>query len=230
MNSEKSFQSLESKINIFPTFILRTLLYGVLLFGCGFLILLPAYGIYKRGIEVMLIPALICFPIGFGILIPSVKHYIIKRNLTASKIIINETGILYCNSKNETVKKIRYADLVASGKEFDISSHNTRNSGIIPLLEVFTQSEKDASNSLYVEMTLPLHVVKDRYTLYARFLQGISIFRPDLKIAPQVFHSYFIDPETWKIDRKSEGFILLFVILAAFLICGLILWLVFYFT
>jgi len=226
MKSEKSFPSIESKISLFPTLMLQGLLYGVMLMGFGFLILLPAYGIYKRGIEVMLIPVLICFPIGFGILIPSVKHYIIKRNPVASKIIINETGLLYCNSKGEIASKILYSDLVASGKEFDVLSVLPPSSGVMPMLEVFTASEKEGRAALRIEMNLPLHVVSDRLTLYAHFLQGISIFRPDLKIAPQVFQNYFIDPKTWKVNRKSAGYLFLILVSGVLLICGLILWIV----
>lgn len=174
----------------------------------------------------MLIPVLICFPIGFGILIPSVKHYIIKRNPVASKIIINETGLLYCNSKGEIASKILYSDLIASGKEFDVLSVLPPSSGVMPMLEVFTASEKEGRAALRIEMNLPLHVVSDRLILYAHFLQGISIFRPDLKIAPQVFQNYFIDPKTWKVNRKSAGYLFLILVSGVLLICGLILWIV----
>ncbi|MDN5397324.1 MAG: hypothetical protein L0G39_23440 [Chryseobacterium sp.] len=229
MNPEKPFPRIESKISLFPTFMLQTLVYGMLLLGFAFLIALPAYGIYKRGIEVMLFPALICFPVGLGILIPTVKEYILKRNLIASTIIVDETGILYCNSKREVVHQILYSDLVFSGKEYDVLSASTGSSGIMPLLEVFTESEKEAAKPLRIEMNLPLHVVKDRYTLYAHLLRGISVFRPDLKIAPQVFNNYFIDPETWQVNKKGAKYLFLIILLAALLLCGLIVWLVFSF-
>lgn len=231
MNPEKTFPSVESETSLFSTFMLQVLLYGMLLLCFGFLILLPAYGIYKRGIEVMFFPVLICFPVGFGILIPSVKEYVIKRNRVSNKIIIDETGILYCNSKREIVNKILYTDLISSGADFDVFSVNTRTSGIMPMLEIFTASAKDGTlTPLLIQMNLPLHVVKDRYSLYAHLLHGISIFRPDLKIAPQVFQNYFIDPKTWQVNRKSARYLFLIIILAALLTCGLILWLVFYFN
>ncbi|SHF36759.1 hypothetical protein [Chryseobacterium vrystaatense] len=230
MSSEKPFSSIESRINLFPTVMLQGLLYFMLLAAFAFLILLPAYGIYKRGIEVMIFPALLCFPIGLGILIPSVKYYIIKRSEQPSKIIVNEVGLLYCNKKGEAVNKVLYADLVSSGKDFDISTVNTRSSGIIPMLEVFIASEKEGSAVSRIEMNLPLHVVRDRYTLFAHFLKGISTFRPDLKIAPQVFLNYFIDPETWQINRKGASYLFLLIIAAALLTCGIIMWLVMTFT
>lgn len=230
MKSEKPFPGIESKISLFLSFMLQAFLYGMLLLAFAFLILLPAYGIYKRGIEVMIFPALLCFPIGLGILIPSVKEYIIKRNHVASKIIVNETGILYCNSKREVVSQILYTDLIASGKDFDVLTVNTRSNGVIPMLEVFTASEKKGGEASRIEMILPLHIVKDRYTLYAHFLRGISLFRPDLKIAPQVFLNYFIDPNTWEVNRKGAGYLFLIILLAALLLCGLIVWLVFSFA
>lgn len=230
MNPEKPFPTLESKVSVFPTLMLQGILYFMLLVAFAFLILLPAYGIYKRGIEVMIFPALLCFPIGLGILIPSVKHYIIKRNEQPSKIIVNENGLLYCNKKGKTVRQVLYNDLVSSGKDFDVSTVNTTSSGIIPMLEVFTASEKDDSAVSRIEMNLPLHVVKHRYMLFAHFLRGITIFRPDLKIAPQVFPNYFIDPETWQINRKGAGYLFLVIIAGALLISGIIVWMVTAFT
>lgn len=230
MSIEKTFPSIESKISKFPTFLLQALLYGLLLFCFVILFLLPIYGVYKRGIGVMFYPASFCIFFALLILIPSIKHYIINRNRLSSKIIINETGLLYYNQKCEIVNKILYTDLISSGKDFDVTAVNTRTSGIMSLLEIFTASEKGDIAASRIEMNLPLYVVGNRYTLYAHFLKGITLFRPDLKIDERVFLTYFIDPKTWQINRKSSIYLFLILILAALLVSGLILWLVFAFT
>ncbi|PIF44986.1 hypothetical protein CLU96_1985 [Chryseobacterium sp. 52] len=229
MNSEKTFPSIESKISLFPTFMLQGLIYGMLLMSFMLFVLLPVYGIYKRGIHVMFFPALFCFAVAAAILIPTVRDCI-DRKKQARKIIVNETGLLFYNQKSEIVSKIGYADLVSSGKTFDVLTVNTTSTGVVPLLEIFTASEKDSEKGMRIDMNLPLHVVKNKYNLYANFLRGISVFRPDLNIDPVVFNHYFINPATWQIDRKSAGSIIFFIILAALLICGLILWLVFSLT
>jgi hypothetical protein len=225
MNSESLFPSIKSEINTFGALVIQITLFGLLLFSFCLFFLLPIYGIYKRGIEVMLFPAIICFVISFGILIPSINYYFFKRKLIAREIIINGEGLFYYNAKKEITEKILYSELTTSNENFDIRTVNTTTTGLIPLLEIYIQSENNKTLIRRLDMNLSLHVVKNKYELYAHFLRGISIFRPELKIDPIVFHNYFIDKDSWEINQKGRiswvlilGFIIIFTAVTIWLI------------
>ncbi|WP_077415306.1 hypothetical protein [Chryseobacterium sp. JV274] len=227
MNTESPFQKIESTTNKLMTIILNALFFITLIPFTILFVLGPVYGIYKRGFETMFYPALVSWGISALILIPVIRYYILKRKKIRSKIMVDETGLLFYNAKNEIEDQILYKDLRPSKQNFDIYTVTPVGSGIAPLLEITTQSEKKDETTRRIDMNLPLKVVKNKYTLYAHFLRGIVTFRPDLKVDPLVFCSYSIDTETWKVDNKgiSPGGWLL--ILAALIITALIIGFVF---
>lgn len=203
-NTEIPFPSLESKINWWTTSILQITFFGIIFLFFFLFVLGPVYGIYKRGWEVMFSAALVCWSISLAILIPVIRYYIIKRKNLSRKIIVNNTGLLFYNSKNEIVEQILYTELRSSNNFFDIYTVNPIGSGIVPLLEINVQQEKKENKTKRIDMNLPLHVVKNKATLYVHFIHGISIFRPDLKVDPMTFRTFSIDPNTWEIN-KSKG-------------------------
>ena len=203
-NTEIPFPSVESKINWWATSILQITFFGILLFFFCLFVLGPVYGIYKRGWDSMLSAALVCWTISLLILIPVIRYYIIKRKKAAHKIVVNGSGILFYNSKNEIVEQILYTELCSSKQDFDIYTVTTVRSSIVPLLEVTLKSEKKENETRRIDMNLPLQVVKNKFTLYAHFMHGISVFRPDLKIDSMVLRTFSIDPDTWKVN-KSKG-------------------------
>ncbi|MCS3529461.1 hypothetical protein [Chryseobacterium sp. JUb7] len=204
MNPETPFPSIKSEINQWGAWLIQITLLGLLLFSFVLFFLLPIYGIYKRGITVMLWPSVICFSISFLILIPALRYYFFKRHQLAREITVTEKGLLFYNTKKEVTEKILYSELCSSGQAFDIKTVNTMNSGIIPLLEVYVQPESHEPKMIRLDMNLPLHVVNNKYELYAHFLQGISVFRPDLKIDPIVLHNYLIDKDSWKTSPNGK--------------------------
>nr|WP_315029196.1 hypothetical protein [uncultured Chryseobacterium sp.] len=203
-NTEIPFPSFESKINWWTTSILQITFFGLfLLFFCLF-VLGPVYGIYKRGWETMLSAALICWVISLLILTPVIRHYIIRRKKIARTIVINSSGLLFYNSKNEIAEQILYSELRSSKQAFDVYMVTPIGSGMVPLLEIMVRQEKKDDEAKRIDMNLPLHVLKNKSTLYAHFIHGIAVFRPDLTIDPIAFRVFSIDPETWKIN-KSKG-------------------------
>ncbi|MGH1516120.1 hypothetical protein [Chryseobacterium sp. JK1] len=227
MNTKSPFQRIESTTNLFATVLLYAL-YIVLGISFIFLFVLgPVYGIYKRGFEAMLSTTLICWGLSLLILIPTTRYYIIKRKKLAHKIVVDETGIVYYNSKNEITDQILYSELRPSKQNFDIYTVNPVGSGIVPMTEVTLQQEKNEETVKRIDMNLPLTIIKNKFTLYAQFLYGITLFRPDLKIDPTTFRVYSIDTATWKVNNKgvSQGGWL--VILAALIITALIIGFVF---
>ncbi len=223
-DTETTFPGIESEINRFSSFVLRVIFLGIIFsFFCLF-VLGPIYGIYKRGLETILVTALICWSIFLLILIPVLRHYIIRRNNIISKIVVNSSGLLFYNSKNEIVQQILYTELQPSKQNFDIYAVTPVGSSMVPLLEVTVQQEKKGEETKRIDINLPLHVVKNKFTLYAHFMHGISIFRPDLKIDPIALRTFSIDPKTWKVNRRkgiSMGGWLL--ILTALIISGIII-------
>lgn len=223
-NTEIPFPSLESKINGWITSIKQIIISGLLFSFFCFFILAPVYGIYKRGWEVMLSAALVCWTISLLILIPVIRYYIIRRKKVPNTIVVDRSGLLFYNSKNEVVEQILYTELRSSNKIFDIYTVNPIGSGIVPLLEITVQQEKKENKNKRIDMNLPLHVVKNKVELYAHFIHGISVFRPDLKVDPMTFRTFSIDPNTWEINKRkgiSLGgwlFILALIIITSFLV------------
>ncbi|MDR6920528.1 MULTISPECIES: hypothetical protein [Chryseobacterium] len=229
MNQKKLFPAVESKISVLTTWLVNGLLYGLLLFCFVIFGALPVYGIYKRGWENTTVPIIICLLILCFIWAPSVWFYGMKRKKMANKIVIDDSGLFHYNAHNEVVTRILYTQLVSSGRDFDITTIST-SKGLKSLLEFHVQDEKADHVVKQIEMSLPMHVVNNRYHLYAHFLKGISTFRPDLKIDPKVFRDYSIDKETWQVFDKSSTSLLLLMFLAVFLTAGLLIWLVMVFT
>lgn len=222
-NEELKFSRIESTINWWTTGLLRLTFF--LLIGAFFtlFILGPVYGIYNKGFKDMLSIALTCWAVSLLILIPAVRYYIIRRRKTASKIVIDSTGLLFYNSKNEIVDQILYKELHTSNQNFDIYTVTPVGSGIVPLLEITLQPEQKDITKKRIDMNLSLYAVKNKSVLYAHFMQGITIFRPDLTIDPMALKSFSIDPNTWKVNNKgvSKGGWLL--LLAVFIVVGIIL-------
>ncbi|WP_336703367.1 hypothetical protein [Chryseobacterium indologenes] len=226
MNTESPFQRIESTTNKLMTIVLNVLFFVIFIPFTLLFVLGPIYGIYKRGFEAMLYPALISWGLSLLILIPVIRHYMIKREKLAHTIVVDETGLLFYNSRNEIADQLLYTDLRPSTQDFDIYTFNPVGSGIAPLLEVTILSDKKSETTRRIDMNLPLKVVKNKSILYAHFLHGIVTFRPDLTIDPFVFRNYSIDTETWKVNSKgiSLGGWLLFLaaLVITALICGFV--------
>ncbi len=152
----------------------------------------------------MLSVSLVGWTLSLLILIPVIRYYIIRRKRIANKIVVNSSGLLFYNSKNEIVEQVLYPELCSSKQHFDIYTVTPIGSSIIPLLEVTVQQEKKDNETRRLDMNLPLHVLKNKFTLYAHFMYGISVFRPDLKIDPIALRSFSIDPDTWKVNKRKN--------------------------
>lgn len=227
MNTENPFQKIESTTNRLMTIILY-ILFSVILIPFTILFLVgPAYGIYKRGFETMIYPVLFGWGFSLLILIPVICYYIIKREKQVHKIVVDGTGLLFYNSKNEITDRILYTDLRPSKQNFDIYTVSPVGSGMAPLLEITALSEHKEVAARRIDMNLPLKVVKNKSALYTHFLHGIVTFRPDLKVDPLVFRIYSINTETWKVNSKGVSLGGWLLILAALMVTALILGVVF---
>lgn len=222
-NEELKFPRIESTINWWATGLLRLVFFLILGSFFTLFILGPVYGIYNKGFKYMFSIALACWAFSLLILIPIVRYYTIRRKKTAGKIIIDSTGLLFYNSKNEIVDHILYKELHTSNQNFDIYTVTPIGSGIVPLLEITLQPDQKDITRRRIDMNLSLYAVKNKSALYAHFLKGITIFRPDLTIDPMALKKFSIDPNTWKVNNKgvSKGGWLL--LLAVIIVVGIIL-------
>lgn len=221
-NTKFPFPTVESKISRFSTIVLNLTLFGLLFSLFVLFVLGPVYGIYKRGWDQMLYPALVCWGISLLILIPAVNFYIVKRKKNACKIVVDDRGLLFYNSTNNITDQILYEELQASNQNFDVYTVTPVGGSLVPLLEITVKPDKKEKAARRIDMNLSLRVVKNKFTLYAHFLHGISIFRPDLTIDPMVLRSFSIDPNTWEVNKKGTSLGGWLLILAAFIICAVI--------
>lgn len=226
-NTKFSFPTVESTISRFSTLILNLTLFGLLFSLLLLFVLGPVYGIYKRGWDQMLYPALVCWGISLLILVLAVNSYIVKRKKIACKIVINDHGLLFYNAKNEITDQILYAELQISSQNFDVYTVTPVGGSIAPLLEVTVRPDKMEKATRRIDMNLSLRVVKNKFTLYAHFLHGISVFRPDLKIDPMALKTFSIDPNTWEVNKKGTSLGGWLLILTALIICAMITGIVF---
>lgn len=172
----------------------------------------------------MLSAALVCWTLSLLILIPVIRYYIIKRKNLSRKIVVDNTGLLFYNSKNEIVQQVLYTALQSSKQNFDIYTVTPVGSSMVPLLEVIVQQEKKGEETQRIDINLPLHVLKNKFTLYAHFIHGVSVFRQDLKIDPIALKSFSIDPNTLHINSR-KGVSLggwLFILAAIVITCILV--------
>ncbi|WP_160136774.1 hypothetical protein [Chryseobacterium sp. c4a] len=202
-NTVPLFPSVESEINRWVTFMLQTTYWGILTLFFFLFIIGPAYGLYNKGTKMMLSVALISWGFSLLILIPVIRQYLIKRKNIANRIVIDHTGLLFYNAKNEIIQQVLYSELRSSKQNFDIYTVTTTGGSIIPLLEITVQQEKHDHETRRIDMNLPLQVLKNKFTLYAHFMHGIAVFRSDLKIDPMALKSFSIDPNSWHVNSRK---------------------------
>lgn len=138
--------------------------------------------------------------------------------------MINHTGLLFYNAKNEIIQQVLYSELRSSKQDFDIYTATMTGGSIIPLLEITVQQEKNNPETRRIDMNLPLLVLKNKFTLYAHFMHGITVFRSDLKIDPMALKSFSIDPNSWNVNSR-KGVSLggwLFILAVIFITCILV--------
>ncbi|MCC9065334.1 hypothetical protein [Flavobacterium piscisymbiosum] len=64
------------------------------------------------------------------------------------------------------------------------------------------------------------YIPKNKYYLIGHFLQGVTLFSPNIKISQAVYADYFINPVTFEFNKKAQiiTYILIFILLMMILI------------
>ncbi|MDM1345872.1 hypothetical protein HX017_01880 [Myroides marinus] len=126
-----------------------------------------------------------------------------KKN-AIQQITINHKGIHY-HKLNGNIVSILYSELTKSDHPYteDIYAKTIGiNESRRTVLKLFHKGiEKSVpfqhTNIFFTQLSI------NTRELRSHFIQGITLFRPDLKISQQVFTSFFINPTNSEFDKKK---------------------------
>lgn len=194
----EKFRILESKINKPFTYFITGIIW------LSIILIVAVIGsvfdiIFKRwkdniGIFIILLIAqllLICCCIAL------IMSFIYRRKQKIRKVIIDEKGAAFYNSRNHIVDTILYSELQHSnGSSADVYVHSTQTIkyGKITLM-VFLSGKTGEIILKNIDFNFEYVILSNQYELYRHFLKGVQHFRPDLKIGRQTIEQYSLTSE-----------------------------------
>lgn len=225
---EKSFQSIESEINRPLTLLAR--ISSILFFTVVFIVvfIFPIYYVIQKGIlfyiekdkELFFTVLAIQILLFLGA-VALVRFYRKNWKSIPARIIVNEKGILYYNSKRELVNSILYTDLLKGETKFykkDVYTEYSSQKYAERNLKVNLQQNGLIVQTI-VAMNLDFKILSNKYILYAHFIKGIHIFRPELTIDHLIYRNYYIDQTSQlysKANQNKDRMAMFFLALTAF--------------
>lgn len=126
-----------------------------------------------------------------------------KKHAT-QQITINHKGIHY-HKLNGNIESILYSELTKSNHPYteDIYAKTIGiNESRRTVLKLFHQGIEKSILFQHTNIFFTRLSINTR-DLRSHFIQGITLFRPDLKISQQVFTSFFINPTNFEFDKKK---------------------------
>ena len=125
-------------------------------------------------------------------------------------ITVNREGIFY-DQINGTVESLLYSQLEKSTDDmivYDVFiGSNLVYTGTSTyrqtFLKVFLKGDEQEVRPFHPDVGYSYYAGNSRL-LRGRFIQGITLFRPDLRIAPNVYSEFSIHPETFEFDKKGH--------------------------
>ncbi|MDM1396101.1 hypothetical protein HX049_02760 [Myroides odoratimimus] len=121
------------------------------------------------------------------------------------KIVVNELGIHY-HKINGEIEHLLYKDLNKSKQPYskDIFTKTIGvNVSSKTVLKVFYNHQERTVSFQNTDIFYTYLSTNSR-ELRQHFLQGVTLYRPDLKIADSVFADFFIQPNTFEFDKKEQ--------------------------
>lgn len=127
------------------------------------------------------------------------------------QIRVDEKGIHYLKRNGETVS-ILYAQLHRFGTPivFDVFSKSIGRYGRTELRVNINKEERDVP--FFATDVFFAYYVGNIRELRSLFIQGIVLFRPDLRISPSVYSNFHIHPDSFRFNTKEFWRTLLFVL------------------
>ncbi|AJA69185.1 hypothetical protein HX057_06315 [Myroides odoratimimus] len=133
-----------------------------------------------------------------------IKEYKKKNTTAIQKIIVNKLGIQY-HKLNGEIEHLSYKDLNKS-KQLYTKDIFTKTTGVNisskTLLKVF-YNQQERTISFQNTDIFYTYLSTNSRELRQHFLQGVTLYRPDLKIADSVYNDFFINPNTFEFDKKG---------------------------
>lgn len=158
------------------------------------------------------------------------KYYLQKSKTQYTKVIINNTGIIFTNEYNQTIiAKILWKNIQHRIHEkFDIDlifSNNIRRPVPYFLWNLSESSDSKIPQWSDNQFARMFAKFTNKDELLKTFFKGITSFRSDITINPELFRFYKLDPNTLEKDivllkkiHKLEFFIVLFSIIVTLII------------
>lgn len=122
------------------------------------------------------------------------------------RISVNHKGIFYLK-RNGSVTSLRYQQLewASKGIVFDVfaQTDTTWQYGPGPTaLKCFFGGKEFTVHFRITDLFYSYYTGNSRI-LRQHFIQGVAVFRPELRIAPNVYANFYIEPKTFAFDKRK---------------------------
>ncbi|PIF44985.1 hypothetical protein CLU96_1984 [Chryseobacterium sp. 52] len=125
-------------------------------------------------------------------------HVVKAKKRYFHRVVVDETGVHVYNNTNDLILQTLYTELCKSDDMYvpDISSKIHSNPKLRTTLRIFKKDKTGETIEQSIDFNYYYFVIKNKYDLYRHFLQGVEIFRPDLKIGQRVRDQFQLPSET----------------------------------
>ena len=194
----KEFVPLVSKPGWIMTWLMNIFGIAVLLFG--FIVLAVFPFLVSGSVKVLIIVAILYYPV-WAVVMSRIFRYMRKnRGVAIKKIIVDDKGIHFYK-KNGSIDDILYSQLGPSLRSDNYEVYVSKEYKTWMLAVGIDRSEtKVVFDGTHLGS---MYYIKNARALRARFIEGIALFRPDLRIDPFVFEEFSIHPEKFTFDGKQ---------------------------
>src|SRR5690606_23727209 len=152
---------------------------------------------------------IIYYPIVIWLSYIAVRYLKHIKSKAARHITVNREGIFY-DQIDGTVESLLYSQLEKSSDDFNIYDifigSNRVYTGTTTysqtFLKVFLKGNEQKVRFFHPDVAYSYYARNSRL-LRSHFIQGVTLFRPDLRIAPHVYSEFSIHPETFDFDKKE---------------------------
>lgn len=208
--TKDNFPEIKSEPNWFWTWCIRVVFFPV--FGLIVLLfyVLPSLFYIDGTIEGRQLFAfgIIYYPIVIWLSYIALRYLIRIKSKAVRHITVNREGIFY-EQLDGTVESLLYSQLAKSSNDFNIYDvfigsnlvYTGNSTYRQTFLKVFLKGNEQKVRPFHPDVAYSYYAGNSR-KLRSHFIQGITLFRPDLRIAPNVYSEFSIHPQTFEFDKK----------------------------
>lgn len=154
----------------------------------------------------------------FGALAGGLVYDIVRsKEHKVSCLIVSQKGVLFLNSNNKVLSEIKYQNLVKSENPYTKDLFSETATGKTDFRKNFFVHERGDNREVKKkQVNFDIIPLKNRYDLIGHFLKGVTLFRPDLSIDPEVYKDFYLDEKTFRFmpENLKKDIVLKVVILA----------------